>query len=75
MLALSNPWPSVTERLLTKDTCPKSLMQCSFKLPRGATRHKLGIQKYKRRADRQIAALFARDAWFERSLGTAEASA
>ena len=75
MLALPNPWPSVTERLLTKDTCPKSLMQCSFKLPRGATRHKLGIQKYKRRADRQIAASSERVGWFERSLCKAEASA
>ena len=39
------------------------------KLPRCAIRHKLGIQKYKGRAGRQIATLFERAAWFERSLG------
>jgi hypothetical protein len=44
-------------------------------LPRRATRHKLGIQKYKRLADRQIAALFEPVAWLARSLGKAGASA
>jgi hypothetical protein len=44
-------------------------------LPQRATRHKVGIQKYKRQAGRQIATLFAQAAWFERSLGKVGPSA
>jgi hypothetical protein len=40
-------------------------------LPLCATRHKLGIQTHKGREGRQIATLFERAAWFERSLDTA----
>jgi hypothetical protein len=49
--------------------------EAPVKLPRYATRHKLGIRKHKHQAGRQTATLFAQAAWFERSLGKAEASA
>src|SRR5215472_1927464 len=42
-------------------------------LPRCAKRHKLGIQRCKRRASRQIAMLFEPTALFERSLRKAAA--
>jgi len=40
-------------------------------LPRCATDHRRDIQRYRGQEGSQIATLFERDAWFERSLGNA----
>jgi hypothetical protein len=47
----------------------------AFTLTRCATRRKLGIQRYKARAGRQIATLFEQAAWLERRMGKAAALA
>jgi len=43
----------------------------AFMLPRCAARRKLGIQRYKARAGRQIVMLFEQAAWLERRMGKA----
>jgi hypothetical protein len=51
------------------------ICRTKFTLPRCATGHKPDIQRYKGRAIPQIATLFERAAWSERSLGKAVALA
>jgi hypothetical protein len=51
------------------------MMMVALTLRRCATRRKLGIQRYKARAGRQIATLFEQAAWLERRMGKAAALA
>jgi hypothetical protein len=68
--------PSVCQATLAVIAIATSMMRMvAFTLPRCATRRKLGIQRYKARAGRQIATLFEQAASLERRMGKAAALA